>query len=346
MKIIRLLIFLMALSLSSLQAQTDSSKVEWLTMSQAGKKFAEQQRPILIFFYQSDDDSSQMMLNEVFGLQEVADYLNPLFYAVKINAQSTDSIRFFDGSVFVNEGKHPQNIHSFVLQMLGANPQFPSMLIFNKNAEGAVFPAYHSRDDIFSVLVYYAEEIYEAAGTSYEEFLPVYRVAYPPGRKMNITRLNIKWKTFDEVQKLNATQPRKKIIYVMLNTVTKCTVMSLGTFNNEVISAYINKHYYPIQLNALSQDTINIFDTTFVNDNKHKYHDLAVFLALKDQRIEVPTVVFLDENNEFISREQIFLTPRRMEPLIKYFAENFYKDKEFGDYLKTFKSQLPDRQEE
>ena len=63
----------------------DTSKVEWKSFEETNKLFTEKQKPVLLFMYNEEDDSSLIMLNQVFGLDEVANYINALFYPVKIS---------------------------------------------------------------------------------------------------------------------------------------------------------------------------------------------------------------------------------------------------------------------
>ena len=64
------------------------------------------------------------MLNQTFGLKEVASYINALFYPIKIDIYSKNSITFFDGTIYKNTGKDGA-VHEIVTKLLGENVQMP-----------------------------------------------------------------------------------------------------------------------------------------------------------------------------------------------------------------------------
>ena len=90
----------------------DTSKVEWLSFEDALNKFEKKQKPIIIFFDNPDIDSSLLMLNNTFGNEEVSNYINILFYPIKINTYSKDSITFFDGKKYNIDPTFPPYLYA------------------------------------------------------------------------------------------------------------------------------------------------------------------------------------------------------------------------------------------
>jgi len=337
MKQIIYIILLLVVFENSYSQNIDTSKVKWLNFETALKKFTEKQKPILIFFDNPDVDSSTFMLNKTFGNNEVSSYINILFYSIKINTYTKDSITFFDGIVYKNTGKYGK-YHDIIAKLGALDVGFPSMLLFTKNAKGTLFNKYKDRDHIFPILIYYAEEVYNS-NTSYNDFEKYYFKTYPPGKKQIITRVNVKWNTFEEVEELNKKTPKKILINLYDNYSMSSTMMRLSTFNNKNIATYLENNFYCINLNVKSEKEINFQDKKFINEKlPHKYHQLAI--SLLNANMKFPAFVIYDENYKFLFKIQQYMIPKDIEPLLHYVGDNVYKTKTQTEYMKTFKSKF------
>ena len=114
------------------------------------------------------------------------------------------------------------------------------------------------------------------------------------------------------------------------------------TFDNPVIAAYINKNFYPVKFDAETKKSI-----TF-KDNKYNFrpnvgkrggvHEMAIYLTR--QRLNYPSVVFLDENMENPQPVDGFQNPARMDKLLKFFGEDYYKQVDWGLFNQLYKSPL------
>jgi len=317
----------------------DTSKVKWLSFDTALKKFKEKQKPILIFFDNPDADSCNYMLNKTFGNKEVSEYINILFYPIKINTYTKDSITFFDGTVYINSGKNGE-YHDIVAKLGALEVGFPSMLLFTKDAKGTLFNKFKDRDHIFPILIYYTEEVYNST-TAYEDFEKYYFKTYPPGKKQIMTRVLVKWKSFDEVMELNKTMPKKILINLYDNYSMSSTMMRLKTYNNPKIAAYLKEKFYSINLNVKSEEEINFLNKKFINENlPHKYHQLAI--SLLSGKMKFPAFVIFDENLKYLDKMQKYMTPEEFEPLIHFIGDDAYKTQKWTEYLKKFKNKLND----
>jgi len=147
LKIIVISILLCSIELQT-NAQLDTSKVKWQSFEETKSEFEKNQKPVLIYFHDSKNDSSNLMLNQTFGLQEVANYLNILFYPIKMDIYSKENITFFDGKIYSNSGKEG-NVHDIVINLLGNDFKTPSMILFTKTAVGTVYQGFKDRDHVF-----------------------------------------------------------------------------------------------------------------------------------------------------------------------------------------------------
>lgn len=327
-----LLAVIIVISLNS-NAQTDSSKVTWLGFDETKNLFEKIQKPVLIFFHDNRNDSSWQMLNQTFGLDEVAKYINILFYPIKINIYTQEDLNFFDGSNYKNNNG-PGKIHSLVEHLLGKDQVYPAMILFTKKAEGAVFQGFRDRDRIFPLLIYYAESVYET--TTYPEFENEYFKSYPVGQKQIITRLNLKWKNLPEVIQENKTSPKKILINLYDNFSVSATMMRLQTYNNKINADYLNQKFHCINIDLRTKDTLEFLGQKFINENlSHGFHQLPI--ALLNGKMNLPAFVIFDEEFKFIGREQRYFTSAEFEILIRFVGENAFKTQSLDEFKNNFK---------
>ncbi len=321
------------ISIGNLYSQLDTSKVNWISFGETKNLFEKRQKPVLVYFYDNKNDSSKLMLNETFGLQEVANYINILFYAVKLDIYSKDTVTFFDGTKFYNSEKNGK-IHDIVEQLLGNQFSVPSMILFNKQAQGAVFNGFKDRNHIFPILIYYAES--HTNPISYDKFEKQYFNTYPIGQKQIMTRVLVKWKTFDELPELMKTKPKKILVNLYDNYNISSTMQRLKTYNNPIIAKYLNEKFYSTNLDVKAQDSIIFLGQTYINEKvAHGYHQLAI--AMLNGKMQFPAFIIIDENSKLLDRFYGYMPPEDFEVLIHFIGDNAYKNKKWDDYKLKFK---------
>ncbi len=328
------------------KAQNKDTIINWLSLEEAQKKFVKKQKPIIVYFYSENSDSCNLMTNDTFGNKEVANYINILFYPIKINVNTKDSLKFFDGKYYKYSKK--KKAHSFVTKMLGQNYTVPSMILFNKKAQGTLFAAYKSRDLIFPNLIYYSEQVDKSV--EYEEFEKYYFKSYPPGQRQTMSRVNVKWKKTEEAIKSSLKDKKYIFLFFYYNYSVSSTVMSLKTFNNPKIAKYLNSAYNPVYISVTTKDTISAFGKKYVNKNKsHKFHQMPIDMLNGKMVFPAYLIISTEEivkdgkkqkTFKLLDRVQLYKTPEQMEAILYYFAENKYKTMSWNDYISKFKSKM------
>ena len=317
-------------------AQNVQDSVNWLTIDKAGELFAEKQKPVLFYFYQDKCDSCRLQEKKTFSNPEVTNYINVLFYAVKIDAETKDSIKFFDGKVYKNSEKNGK-IHDLVYQLSGAKDTFPTIVIFSKRAVGKTYKGFKDRDEIFRILIYYAEDVDVA--TDFDSWYKYHKKGYPAGQKQIITRLNVKWKPLDEANVLNKTAPKKMLLNFYNYNRISCTLMRTQTYNYPKIAQYLNENFYPVNIDVFSQDTMEIKGVKYINENQsYKYHQLPI--AALERKMFFPAFIILDEEGSVIGKFQQYMTPEKFEEVIKFYGEDAYKKETFKAFKKKFISTI------
>lgn len=307
----------------------NAQQVEWQSFEDIGEKFQKIQKPIAIWVYADDVDSCKMMNEQTFENKEVTDYLNILFYNIKLDAKSSEKVTFFNGQTFgKNEGEEFNEISKF---LLNNDVRLPAMVIFNEKAEGQVFYGFKDRDHIFPILIYYAEKVYEAY--DYSTFEKSYFEAYPVGQKQIMTRLNIRWKTMEEVLELQKNEPRKILIDLYNNYSISATMMRTNSFNDPELAKYLNEKYYCTTVDYKSDIEFELKGITYKKSTEsHGYHEFVVAVLLG--KMKFPAFIILDEDFNLLERQQRYFTTEEIEPILKYFGDNIYKQKTFEEYQK------------
>lgn len=150
----------------------------------------------------------------------------------------------------------------------------------------------------------------------------------------------IRWYTIEEVEKLSKTAPRKVMVDVYTDWCGWCKKMDSETFSHPVIADYINRHYYPVKLNAESRESIIFRGQTFkfVENGSRGYHELAA--GLLDGRLSFPSIAYLNEKLELLGAVPGYRAPKDMEPLLNYIAEDKFVNESLDEYQKGFTSKI------
>ena len=154
------------------------------------------------------------------------------------------------------------------------------------------------------------------------------------------SQAKIRWYTIQEVEKLSKTAPRKVMIDVYTDWCVWCKRMDEMTFSHPVIVAYINRHYYPVKLNAESKENITFRGQVFkyVANGTGGYNELAA--GLLNGRLSFPSIVYLNEKLELLGTVPGYRSPEDMEPLLNYIAEDKFISQSLEEYEKAFTSKI------
>ena len=147
----------------------------------------------------------------------------------------------------------------------------------------------------------------------------------------------IKWYSFEEAYKMNKKKPKKIFVDVFTDWCGWCKKMDAETFTNEIIVAYMNKHYYCVKFNAEQKDTIVIDGVTFVNPSpgsRRSTHQLANELLRNS--MSYPSYVFLNEKSQWLTVVAGYQPAKSFEPVIHYFGDNAYEKTPWADFQSTF----------
>lgn len=146
----------------------------------------------------------------------------------------------------------------------------------------------------------------------------------------------IKWYSVEEAVDLAATSPRKILIDIYTDWCGFCKRMEAETFNNPAVARYINSNYYPVKFNSETRDTIYFQGHEFINEGEGRRSAHQFSIALLQGRMSYPSVVYLNEDGELLTSVPGFMTPERIEPILRFFAEDYYLTQPWEEYQKSF----------
>jgi thioredoxin-related protein len=154
------------------------------------------------------------------------------------------------------------------------------------------------------------------------------------------TNEEIEWLSIEEALKRNKKEPRKIFIDVYTDWCGWCKKMDKNTFQHPQISKELAKNYYAVKFNAEQKENIEFAGQTFkfVAQGKRGYHEFAI--ALTNNKLSYPTVVFLDEKLQMIQPIPGYQEAKNFHPILEYFASNQYKTTAWQDFMKSYKSPI------
>ena len=151
---------------------------------------------------------------------------------------------------------------------------------------------------------------------------------------------SVKWMTFEQAVEKNMTEKRKIFIDVYTDWCGWCKVMDKNTFNEPTVAKVLNEQFYPVKFDAEQTADVVFNGTTykFVPYGNKGSHQLA--MALLNNQMSYPTVVFLDEDYKAAYPLAGYRKPEEFHKFLLFFGENHFKKGEMAwqDFEKTYKS--------
>jgi thioredoxin-related protein len=321
-------LFLLSFNLQ-LFSQTESLK--WYTLKEAIELNKKQPRKILIDMYTDWCGWCKKMDAETFHHPGIVAYLKDNFYPVKFNAETHDTIEF-KGKKYVNDGTGNRSPHSLAVELMNNKMSYPTIVYLDENlAPISAVPGFLNAADIEPILIFFSRNFYKIY--PYESFKNDFEKTY---KDTVAFKDKVNWMTFKDGLKTS----KKKIIFLTHPGCIDCNMMLKTSMQHDTIAAFLNKYFTCIQFNILTKDTIEFNDIKYVNNQKeHPFNQLAI--ALTNGQINLPEMVFLNEQNQLTSAVPGFFTIKSLEMLFHFFNDDAFKTTKWEDYIKQFKSNLP-----
>ena len=156
----RVLIVIMVLI--SLPIFGNAQKINWMTFQEAVELNKTAPKKIFIDVYTDWCGWCKRMDQTTFINKEVVDYMNENYYAVKLDAEMSDTI-VFGGYTYINEGgmNGRKGTHQLAAALLQGRLSYPSYVFMNeKNQLLTVAPGYMESKDFMPILKYFGTNAY------------------------------------------------------------------------------------------------------------------------------------------------------------------------------------------
>ncbi len=143
----------------------------------------------------------------------------------------------------------------------------------------------------------------------------------------------VKWYSWEEAVALHQKRPKKIFVDVYTSWCGWCKRMDKVTFSDSTVAAYLNKHFYPVKLDAEQRADIPFNGEVFkfVETGYGKgIHTLAY--SLLDGRLSYPSMVYLNEKFERIMISPGYKEASDMLKELRFAAEEAYKTTTWEEY--------------
>lgn len=144
----------------------------------------------------------------------------------------------------------------------------------------------------------------------------------------------IHWMNWDEVQAKMKKEPKKVWVDVYTDWCGWCKRMDATTFQHKEVIKYMNKYFYAVKFNAEKEDSIRFQGNMYYLSPDKGASDLAVLL-MRDQ-LSYPTFIYMEENFQNHFPIPGYQTVEKMEPILKFLAEEGYKNMKWEEYTADF----------
>lgn len=156
-------------------ATTADSTIHWLTINEAEEAMKKQPKRVFVDIYTHWCGWCKVMDKKTFSNKELAQYMNEHFYAVKLNAEQQDTIRFM-GRAF---GFVPaQRSNQLAVELLQGRMSYPTTVILEEGFKNPIpIPGYQNVPTMEKILKYIASGTYKTVQfPDYEKtFVPVWK---------------------------------------------------------------------------------------------------------------------------------------------------------------------------
>jgi thioredoxin-related protein len=147
-------------------SQDNSASVKWYSVEEAEKLTKENPKKWLIDIYTDWCGWCKKMDKETFNHPVIAEYINEHYYAVKLNAESRDSITF-NGTIYRHMEQGGRGYQELAVNLLNGQMSYPSIAYLNEKMQllGAV-PGYKTPQSIEPLLNYIVEDKFTSESLS------------------------------------------------------------------------------------------------------------------------------------------------------------------------------------
>ena len=156
----KLLILTLSIFLSAniFSQDENESKIKWYTFEEAIDLQAKEPKKVFIDVYTDWCGWCKKMDAGTFSNPVIAEYMNKNYYAVKLNAEGKDPIKF-KGTSFINQNQGRRPTHQLAQALLNGQMSYPSYVFMNEKSELiTIVPGYMEAKVFDPIIHFFAED--------------------------------------------------------------------------------------------------------------------------------------------------------------------------------------------
>jgi thioredoxin-related protein len=164
--IISVLFILATLSFATVKKE----KIRWLSLAELKTAYSNAPKPILVDVYTDWCGWCRVMDRETYDKETVVNYINEHYYAVKLNAESKDSLEW-DSKKYGYKGEYRAN--ELAVYLLNGQMSFPTTVFLPAiDAQPAPLPGFLKPKEIESPLKFFGEGAYKEK--TFQEYMKTF----------------------------------------------------------------------------------------------------------------------------------------------------------------------------
>ncbi len=327
---------------NNLYAQ-NSGGINWHSINELDSLLAKGDRPVLIDTYTDWCVWCKHMNKTTFSKPPIINYINNTFYAVKFDAESTDTIKFKD-KIYVNRRVGRRSTHDFARELLDGRLSYPTLVYFDRKGNKMVAPGYKEPKDLEYFLIYFAENVGQNA--SLDNFIINYIYSFPDAFKKDHsifkidkslkpdTTGKVDWLESDTILEMSKLHKKPIFVYFYTKWCISCKVMDRTSFGNSKLADILNEHYYSVKIDAANEKNINFMGKTYKGTGINSPNEIVKTFF---NNYQMPAILIFDENHKLRSRINGYLLSEQLIPLTTFFYKKLYNKMSFQEYMKQQK---------
>lgn len=151
------------------------------------------------------------------------------------------------------------------------------------------------------------------------------------------TKASIQWRTIEEVAELSKKEPKQILVSVYTTWCGYCKKMDKRTYNNPLVIAYINEHFYAVKIDAEQATPIQFNGQSYGLIPYQGRPVNALLHQWMQGQMSYPTTIMMDAGFVAPIAQPGYLDVLQMEQVLKYRGTGAYKELGFGAFARTMK---------
>ncbi|MCK9255137.1 MAG: DUF255 domain-containing protein [Bacteroidales bacterium] len=311
--------------------------INWLDFETAVEMQKENPKTIFIDMYTDWCGWCKKMDAETFQNPDIANYINTFFYPVKFNAEGFDTINY-NGKTYINPDTGRRSSHQLAQELMKGRLSYPTIVYIDYENQVFPVPGYMDPQSLEPLLIYFSERINKLSDFTdfHQEFKNTF---FPDSTSDNDGVIN--WINLEKALELRLEKPKKLFLFINSDFNNSSKIMLASALRHPVISNLINENFYPVKFDFNYQDSVKVYQNTFINENLQENYPHQFVIALLQPDIRLPSIVFFGEDFSLIFALRGFQSPKQLERFLEFFSKDLHKTGEdWNKFNENFKSKL------